>query len=136
MKPRYSTRRNLERKKMSTGCSLEFGTSVQDLGRAFDANCYLALMAMFASHDLSRRRISSDITNPHLRVLKVLSMIKQPTLVVGLPKDMMFPFSEQLELADDTIALHCAAFSLVFEQLIELAAKRSGSVYKLRIHPA
>lgn len=43
---------------------------------------------------------------------------------------------EQLELADDTIALHCAAFSLVFEQLIELAAKRSGSVYKLRIHPA
>ena len=54
---------------------------------------------MLDSRDLSRGRISSHITDAGIRALEALDMIEQPALFVGVPSDMLFPYTEQLELA-------------------------------------
>lgn len=56
----------------------------------FDANCYVHLTRQMNSHDISRGRGE---------YLEVLSQIKQPTLVVGISSDLLYPIAEQEELA-------------------------------------
>lgn len=56
----------------------------------FDANCYLRLTEIMDTHDLGRGRGSySD----------ALRSIDQPTLVVGVSTDILYPLAEQQELA-------------------------------------
>jgi homoserine O-acetyltransferase len=56
----------------------------------FDANCYVQLTRQMNSHDVSRGRGE---------YLQVLSRIEQPTLVVGIASDLLYPLAEQEELA-------------------------------------
>lgn len=56
----------------------------------FDANCYVHLTRQMDTHDISRGR--GDYPD-------VLQQLKQPTLVVGIPSDVLYPLNEQEELA-------------------------------------
>ncbi len=56
----------------------------------FDANCYVRLTESMDSHDVARGR--GDY-------LEVLASITQPTLVVGIDSDILYPIAEQEELA-------------------------------------
>lgn len=58
----------------------------------FDANCYISITRKLDSHDVSRDR-GDDIPT-------ALSMIQQPTLVVGISSDGLFTFDEQKILAE------------------------------------
>jgi homoserine O-acetyltransferase len=58
--------------------------------RRFDANSYIALVQAMNSHDVTRGRGTLP---------EVLSTITQPTLVVGLDSDRLFPPQQQVELA-------------------------------------
>jgi homoserine O-acetyltransferase/O-succinyltransferase len=57
----------------------------------FDSNCYIALTRKLDTHDSCRGR--SDTMG------EALSLIQQPTLVLGIRSDILFPFSEQEEIA-------------------------------------
>ncbi|PSQ78129.1 MAG: homoserine O-acetyltransferase [Bacteroidetes bacterium QH_7_62_13] len=56
----------------------------------FDPNCYVHLTQQMDTHDVARDRGDYEA---------VLSTIEQPTLVVGIDSDVLYPLSEQRELA-------------------------------------
>ncbi|MEJ6619589.1 MAG: homoserine O-acetyltransferase [Pontimonas sp.] len=58
--------------------------------RRFDANSYITLVQAMNSHDVTRGR--GPLEN-------VLGAIAQPTLVLGIDSDRLFPISQQHELA-------------------------------------
>lgn len=60
------------------------------INERFDANCYVQLTRQMNTHDISRGRGE---------YLKVLSCITQPTLVVGISSDILYPLAEQEVLA-------------------------------------
>lgn len=62
----------------------------QKLVDRFDANCYVALTRQMDTHDVSRGRGDYQ---------EVLRSIGQPTLVVGVGSDILYPLREQEELA-------------------------------------
>lgn len=53
----------------------------------FDANCYITITRKLDTHDVARGR------GPTIEA--ALGMIKQPVLVIGVPSDGLFTFSEQ-----------------------------------------
>lgn len=56
----------------------------------FDANCYVSITQQMDTHDVARGRgIYPD----------VLASIEQPTLVLGIDTDILYPLAEQQELA-------------------------------------
>lgn len=57
----------------------------------FDANCYVHLTRQMDTHDVSRGR--GDYPD-------VLSEIEQPTLVIGVGSDVLYPLDEQRQLAE------------------------------------
>lgn len=57
----------------------------------FDSNCYLALTHKLDTHDLARARADT--------VTAALALIEQPTLVLGIKTDGLYPFAEQEQLA-------------------------------------
>jgi homoserine O-acetyltransferase len=71
--------------------------------KRFDANCYIAITRKLDTHDLSRYRYPQDTDpetlDPVLALQHALSLIKQPTLVLGIKSDGLFTFAEQQELA-------------------------------------
>mgnify|MGYP000323604951 CR=1 FL=1 len=62
----------------------------QKLVDRFDANCYVALTRQMDTHDVARDRGDNA---------SLLSSIEQPALVVGIDSDVLYPLSEQQELA-------------------------------------
>jgi homoserine O-acetyltransferase len=56
----------------------------------FDANCYVQLTLQMDTHDIARGRGHYE---------SVLASIRQPALVVGIDTDVLYPVSEQEELA-------------------------------------
>ncbi|KAJ4355713.1 uncharacterized protein N0V89_003733 [Didymosphaeria variabile] len=71
--------------------------------KRFDANCYIAITRKLDTHDLSRHRypegFNAETLDPVLALQHALSLIKQPTLVLGIQSDGLFTFAEQQELA-------------------------------------
>lgn len=62
----------------------------EKLVQRFDANCYVQLTRQMDTHDIAMGRgVYSD----------VVSHIQQPTLVVGIDSDVLYPLEEQRELA-------------------------------------
>jgi homoserine O-acetyltransferase len=57
----------------------------------FDSNCYVALTQKLDTHDLSRGRADN--------VTQVLSLIEQPTLVLGIRSDGLYTLSDQEQIA-------------------------------------
>ncbi|WP_263784777.1 homoserine O-acetyltransferase MetX [Salinibacter grassmerensis] len=57
----------------------------------FDANCYVTLTRQMDTHDVARGR--GDYA-------EVLGGIEQPSLVVGIDSDVLYPLSEQEELVE------------------------------------
>lgn len=57
----------------------------------FDAACYVHLTKQMDTHDVARDRGDYQA---------VLASIQQPTLVVGIDSDVLYPMSEQRELAE------------------------------------
>lgn len=57
----------------------------------FDANCYVHLTRQMDTHDVARGRGTYE---------DVLGSIAQPSLVVGIDSDVLYPLSEQCELAE------------------------------------
>ena len=62
------------------------GESIVD---RFDANCYVHLTKQMDTHDVARDRSEYEA---------VLASIEQPTLVVGIDSDVLYPLREQREL--------------------------------------
>eukprot|EP00043_Microstomoeca_roanoka_P009843 m.93660 g.93660 ORF g.93660 m.93660 type:complete len:390 (+) comp14709_c0_seq2:79-1248(+) len=56
----------------------------------FDASCYVAITKMMDTHDMGRGR--GDIS-------KVLAETRQPCLIIGIDSDILYPLSEQQQLA-------------------------------------
>lgn len=71
--------------------------------KRFDANCYIAITRKLDTHDVSRYRYpegeSPETLDPVTALHYALSLIEQPTLVLGIQSDGLFTFSEQQELA-------------------------------------
>lgn len=63
----------------------------QRLGERFDANTYIRLTEAMDSHDVGRDRGN---------YASVLSHLQQPTLIVSISSDILYPPSEQEELAE------------------------------------
>lgn len=63
----------------------------QKLVERFDANTYITLTKAMDSHDVARNRQDYQ---------SVLKGIRQPTLIVGIDSDILYPPVEQQELAD------------------------------------
>ncbi len=57
----------------------------------FDANCYIRLTQLMDTHDVARGRGEYHA---------VLGSIQQPALVIGIDSDLLYPLSEQRELAE------------------------------------
>jgi homoserine O-acetyltransferase len=68
----------------------------------FDANCYLRLTESMDTHDIARGR--GDY-------FEVLRKIEQPTLVIGMDSDLLYPLHEQRELADNMPRAELAVLS-------------------------
>jgi homoserine O-acetyltransferase len=70
--------------------------------KRFDANCYIAITRKLDTHDISRHRYPSDedpeTLDPVSALHYALSLIEQPTLVLGIQSDGLFTFAEQQEL--------------------------------------
>lgn len=58
--------------------------------RRFDANSYICLVDAMNSHDIERNRKSK---------MELLGSISQPTLILGITGDRLFPIAQQKELA-------------------------------------
>jgi homoserine O-acetyltransferase len=71
--------------------------------KRFDANCYIAITRKLDTHDVSRHRYpegeDSSTLDPVSALQYALSLIEQPTLVLGIQSDGLFTFAEQQELA-------------------------------------
>ncbi|KAH7408664.1 Alpha/Beta hydrolase protein [Phaeosphaeria sp. MPI-PUGE-AT-0046c] len=71
--------------------------------KRFDANCYIAITRKLDTHDVSRHRYpegeDSETLDPVSALQYALSLIEQPTLVLGIQSDGLFTFAEQQELA-------------------------------------
>lgn len=71
--------------------------------KRFDANCYIAITRKLDTHDVSRHRYPQgegpDNLDPVSALRYALSLIEQPTLVLGIQSDGLFTFAEQKELA-------------------------------------
>jgi homoserine O-acetyltransferase len=71
--------------------------------KRFDANCYIAITRKLDTHDVSRNRYPEGSTpydmDPVTALHHALSLISQPTLVLGIQSDGLFTFAEQQELA-------------------------------------
>lgn len=71
--------------------------------KRFDANCYIAITRKLDTHDVSRHRypegFDPETLDPVLALQHALSLIEQPTLVLGIQSDGLFTFAEQQELA-------------------------------------
>ncbi|OCK89108.1 homoserine O-acetyltransferase [Cenococcum geophilum 1.58] len=71
--------------------------------KRFDANCYIAITRKLDTHDLSRNRCpdssDSEGIDPATALHHALSLIEQPTLILGIQSDGLFTFAEQQELA-------------------------------------
>ncbi|KAI4605544.1 hypothetical protein J4E80_010606 [Alternaria sp. BMP 0032] len=71
--------------------------------KRFDANCYIAITRKLDTHDVSRYRYpegeTPDTLDPVSALHHALSLIEQPTLVLGIQSDGLFTFAEQKELA-------------------------------------
>jgi homoserine O-acetyltransferase len=71
--------------------------------KRFDANCYIAITRKLDTHDLSRNRYpdssDSEGIDPATALHHALSLIEQPTLILGIQSDGLFTFAEQQELA-------------------------------------
>jgi homoserine O-acetyltransferase len=71
--------------------------------KRFDANCYIAITRKLDTHDVSRYRYpegtNPETLDPVLALQYALSLIEQPTLVLGIRSDGLFTFAEQQELA-------------------------------------
>ncbi|KAF2205278.1 homoserine O-acetyltransferase [Delitschia confertaspora ATCC 74209] len=71
--------------------------------KRFDANCYIAITRKLDTHDLSRHRYPEgedpSSISPEAALHHALSLIEQPTLVLGIQSDGLFTFAEQQELA-------------------------------------
>ncbi|KAI0391239.1 acetyl coenzyme A:deacetylcephalosporin C o-acetyltransferase [Xylariaceae sp. FL0594] len=65
----------------------------------FDANCYLHLLDKIDSHDITRGRFPGLSDDEAMR--EVLGQIRQPSLVVGIPTDGLYPLREQMALCRD-----------------------------------
>ncbi|GAB5518317.1 MAG: homoserine O-acetyltransferase [Rhodothermales bacterium] len=62
----------------------------QKLVDRFDANCYVALTRQMDTHDVARGRGAYP---------DVLAQIEQPTFILGIDTDVLYPLHEQRELA-------------------------------------
>ncbi|RKK79825.1 hypothetical protein BFJ69_g4642 [Fusarium oxysporum] len=100
----------------------------------FDANCYLHILDKIDSHDTARVRYPS--LSDDEAILKVLSQIRKPTLIVGVPTDGLYPPSEQIFLSQGLKNATFAtlqsdgghdAFLIQGEQLNELLRSFFGS---------
>ncbi|OCL05212.1 homoserine O-acetyltransferase [Glonium stellatum] len=71
--------------------------------KRFDANCYIAITRKLDTHDVSRNRYPdsnlSENIEPVIALRYALSLIEQPTLILGIQSDGLFTFAEQQELA-------------------------------------
>ncbi|KAH8704665.1 Alpha/Beta hydrolase protein [Phaeosphaeriaceae sp. PMI808] len=71
--------------------------------KRFDANCYIAITRKLDTHDISRHRYpvgeGAESVDPVSALHHALSLIEQPTLVLGIQSDGLFTFAEQQELA-------------------------------------
>ncbi|KAH7374294.1 Alpha/Beta hydrolase protein [Pyrenochaeta sp. MPI-SDFR-AT-0127] len=71
--------------------------------KRFDANCYIAITRKLDTHDISRYRYPEgtdpETLDPVSALHHALSLIEQPTLVLGIQSDGLFTFAEQKELA-------------------------------------
>lgn len=71
--------------------------------KRFDANCYIAITRKLDTHDVSRYRYpvgeDPETLDPVSALHYALSLIEQPTLVLGIQSDGLFTFAEQQELA-------------------------------------
>lgn len=71
--------------------------------KRFDANCYIAITRKLDTHDISRHRYpegqDQETLDPVSALHHALSLIEQPTLVLGIQSDGLFTFAEQQELA-------------------------------------
>ncbi|KAF2634629.1 homoserine O-acetyltransferase [Massarina eburnea CBS 473.64] len=71
--------------------------------KRFDANCYIAITRKLDTHDISRYRYPEgsdpETLDPVTALQHALSLIEQPTLVLGIQSDGLFTFAEQQELA-------------------------------------
>jgi len=63
----------------------------EKLVERFDANCYLRLTESMDTHDIARGRGEYH---------EVLKRIAQPTLVIGIDSDLLYPLTEQRELVE------------------------------------
>ena len=63
----------------------------QKLVERFDANTYIRLTQVMDSHDVGRNRQSAE---------SALQSVKVPALVIGIDSDILYPVSEQKELAE------------------------------------
>ncbi|RLN51094.1 hypothetical protein BBJ29_007018 [Phytophthora kernoviae] len=57
----------------------------------FDVNSYLALLHMMDTHDVGRSRGGLE---------KALGSLSQPALILGVDSDVLYPLSEQKQIAD------------------------------------
>ncbi len=64
--------------------------------KRFDSNCYIAITRKLDTHDVSRHRADPNSQTP---VADALSLIQQPTLVIGIESDGLFTYGEQQEIA-------------------------------------
>ena len=88
----------IEKKRATTHFSAQsyLRYQAQKFVKRFDSNCYIACTRKLDTHDLSRNRVTDGSLNP---IAEALSMIEQPTLVLGIQSDGIFTFAEQQELA-------------------------------------
>ncbi|KAH8797966.1 putative homoserine O-acetyltransferase [Xylogone sp. PMI_703] len=65
----------------------------------FDVDCYLHILNKINSHDITRGRCSNPSYDEAIK--EVLNQIQQPTLVIGISTDGLYPICEQVELFEN-----------------------------------
>ncbi|KAL4102598.1 hypothetical protein PRIC1_006342 [Phytophthora ramorum] len=68
----------------------------------FDVNSYLALLHMMDTHDVGRGRGGLE---------EALASLSQPSLIIGIDSDVLYPLSEQKQIADGLPNAKFAALS-------------------------